>query len=131
MNNLNTFEECCNFLSIPTDLPKCHFREKQIQAVYKLSVCMKAWNREDGFYPDEKATYLQKNVGYAPYFILRDGRLLSSGTASYGSYAGIVNASAYAAAITIAYFGLRLCLGTRNRAIEFGEVFIETFNELI
>ena len=132
MNNINTFEECCNFLSIPTDLPKCHFREKQIQAVYKLSVCMKAWNREDGFYPDEKATYLQKNVGYAPYFILRDGRLLSSGYAYNGSYAGIVNAyAAHSAANPYASLGLRLCFVSGKRAVEFSETYIDIFNELI
>ena len=132
MKNLNTFEECCNFLNIPTDLPKCHIREKQFQAAYKLSVCMRAWNKEDSFDPDEKANNLQENVGYAPYFLIEDGRLLSSGSASIGSHAGIVPAYAsYAAANTHAYFGLRLCLSTEKRAVEFSETFIDIFNELI
>ena len=132
MNNLNTFEECCNFLSIPKDLPKCHFREKQIQAVYKLSVCMKAWNREDGFEPDEKATYLQENVGYTPHFYFKGGKFLSSGSAYNGSYAGIVHANANtSAASTLASLGLRLCLSTEQRAVEFSETFIDIFNELL
>ena len=129
---MNTFESCCKYLEIPTDLPKCYVKEKQIKAVYKLSVCMEAWNKLDGFEPDETASYYQEKVGYTPYFDYKDGRLLSSGAASYGSSAGIVHAHAtYSAANTSAFFGLRLCFITRSRAVEFGEVFIETFNELI
>ena len=129
---MKTFEECCEYLGIPTDLPKCYVKEKQIQAAYKLSVCMMAWNKVDGFVPDEMANYYQEKVGYTPYFILKDGKLLSSGNANNGSIAGIVNANAlHSAAIPYANLGLRLCLGTRKRAIEFGEAFIETFNELI
>ena len=132
MNNLNTFEECCKFLIIPADLPKCHINEKQIQAAYKLRVCMAAWNKQDGFEPDKKANYYQEGVGYTPYFYFKDGRLLSSGTALNGSYAGLVTAYASsAAANTFAYFGLRLCLSTQKRAVEFSETFIEVFNELI
>ena len=129
---MKTFEECCEYLGIHTDLPKCYVREKQIQAAYKLSVCMMAWNRQDGLEPDESANYNQKDVGYTPLFNYKNGRLLSSGHAYTGSYAGFVNAIAYyAAANTLVYFGLRLSLKTRGRAVEFGEAFIETFNELI
>ena len=129
---MKTFEQCCEYLGVPTDLPKCYVRERQHQAAYKLSVCMTAWNKVDGFEPDEKANYYQERVGYTPYFILRDGKLLSSGYATNGSNAGIVPAIAYyAAAYTLANVGLRLCFITRDRAIEFGETFIETFNELI
>ena len=132
MKNLITFEECCNYLGISEKLPKCQVDEKKLQAAYKLRVCMKAWNKQDSLELDEKASFYQEKVGFTPYFLLRDGKLLSSGSASSGSYAGIVYASANnAASATSAYIGLRLCLGTRNRAIEFGEVFIETFNELI
>ena len=129
---MKTFEECCKYLGIPIDLPKCYVREKQIQASYKLSVCMKAWNKQDGFNPDETASYYQEGVGYTPHFNYKDGRLLSSGSANYGSYAGIVHAYArHAATSTYEHFGLRLCLGTRNRAVEFSETFIDIFNELI
>ena len=132
MKNLITFESCCEYLGIPTDLPKCYVKEKQIKAAYKLSVCMKAWNKQDSFEPDEKSSWKENDVGYTPYFILRDGKLLSSGNAYNGSTAGLVIAYAYyAASYTSAYFGLRLCFKTQERAVEFGEVFIETFNELI
>ena len=132
MNNLSTFESCCEYLGISSELPKCEVDQKQFQAAYKLRVCMRAWNKQDSFEPDETASWKENNVGYTPYFLLRDGKLLSSGNAYNGSSAGIVYANATsAAAYTIANFGLRLCFGTRERAIEFGEVFIETFNELI
>ena len=129
---MKTFEECCEYLGIPTDLPKCYVREKQIKAAYKLSVCMEAWNKFDGFKPDETASWGLKNEGYAPYFIIKDSKLLSSGSALYGSIAGLVYAYASSAtAYTTANFGMRICLKTQKRAIEFGETFIKTFNELI
>ena len=129
---MKTFKECCNYLGISEELPKCNIDEKKLQAIYKLRVCMAAWNRIDGFEPNEKASYYQEKVGYTPYFLLRDDRLLSAGYAYNGSLAGIVNAHAnYSAASTNAYFGLRICLVTRDRAIEFGEAFINIFNELI
>ena len=126
---MKTFEECCEYLGIPTDLPKCYVREKQHQAAYKLSVCMKAWNKMDEFKPDEMASYYQKDVGYTPHFHHKDGRLVSSGSAVNGSAAGIVHA--FTDAYTNASVGLRLCLRTRDRAIDFGKTFIEIFNELI
>lgn len=132
MNNLNTFESCCEYLGISSELPKCEVDQKQFQAAYKLRVCMKAWNKQDGFVPNEIANYYEGGVGYAPYFDYKDSRLLSSGDALNGSYAGIVKAYAYyAAAYTYANFGLRLCLSTEKRAIEFGKTFIDIFNELI
>ena len=144
MNNSPNFLESCEMLGLnPDELmlsptlsdntpDSVRNRIKQLNAATKLSVCIMAWNKQDDFEPDETASWGQRNVGYTPYFILKNGKLLSSGFASYGSTAGLVNASAsIAAANTLAYLGLRLCLGTRNRAIEFGEVFIETFNELM
>ena len=129
---LKTFEECCEYLGISEELPKCQVDERQIQATYKLRVCMKAWNKIDGFELDEKASYYEEGAGYTPYFLLRDGNLLSSGHANNGSSAGIVTANApYSAANTYENFGLRLSLKTRERAVAFGKVFIETFNELI
>ena len=129
---MKTFESCCEYLGISTELPKCQIRERQIQAAYKLSVCVAAWNKQDGFEPDETANYYQEEAGYTPYFHFRDGRLLSSGSAIHGSSAGLVTTYAtLAASYTYANFGLRLSLKTRDRAVEFGEAFIEIFNELI
>ena len=132
MYKLDNFKTCCDYLGIDNTLPVCQIDERQIQAAYKLRVCMRAWNRQDGFNPDETASSKENNVGYTPYFILRDGKLLSSGAAYSGSNAGIVSANANsAAAYTYANVGLRLCFITRKRAVEFSETFIDIFNELI
>ena len=144
MNNSPNFLESCEMLGLnPDELmlrptlsdntpDSVRKRIKQLNAATKLSVCMMAWNKQDKFEPDETATYLQKNVGYTPYFNFKDGKLLSSGIASSGSSAGFVYAYAYySAAITLANIGLRLCLSTEHRAIEFSETFIDIFNELI
>lgn len=144
MNNSPNFLECCEMLGLNPDelmlsptlsdnTPDIVRKKiKQLNAATKLSVCMAAWNKVDGFDPDEKAVYYQEGAGYTPRFNLKDGRLLSLGIAAYGSYAGFVSAYATtSAAYTLTYFGLRLCLKTRDRAIEFSETFIDIFNELI
>lgn len=132
MKNLITFEECCEYLGISTELPVCQVDERQIQAVYKLRVCMRAWNKQDGFEPDETGGWDDKNVGYTPLFFFKDDKLLFSCYAISGSNSGLVSTTAsYAAAYTSECFGLRLPLSSRERAIDFGKVFIEIFNELI
>ena len=120
MNNSPNFLESCEMLGLnPDELmlsptlsdntpDSVRNRIRQLNTATKLSVCMAAWNRIDGFEPDEKASYYQEKVGYTPYFLLRDGKLLSSGSAYHGSPAGIVLAYAnYAASYTSAYLGLR------------------------
>ena len=144
MNNSPNFLESCELLGLnPDELMlsptlsdntpnSVRNRIRQLNAATKLSICMNAWNKQDGFKPNETANYYQKNTGYTPHFYFKNGKLLSSGYAYNVSYAGIVNASANLADVyTSAYIGLRLCLKTQDRAIEFGETFIETFNELI
>ena len=129
MYKLDNFKSCCDYLGIDNILPICQIDERQFQAAYKLRVCMKAWNKMDEFKPDEMASYYQKDVGYTPHFHHKDGRLVSSGNAVNGSAAGIVHA--FTDAYTNASVGLRLCLKTRERAVEFGKTFIDIFNELI
>ena len=132
MYKLDNFKTCCDYLGIDNTLPVCQIDERRIQAAYKLRVCMKAWNRQDGFNPNETASYYREGVGYIPYFHFRDGRVLPSGSADAGAAAGIVYAIAYDYdSYTSMYIGLRLCLMTRIRAVEFGETFIDIFNELI
>ena len=131
MYKLDNFKTCCDYLGIDNTLPVCQIDGRKIQAAYKLRVCVAAWNRQDGFEPDEKADYIHENVGYTPHFYFNDGKLLSSCIANTGSYAGIVHAYAAAASYTTTNLGLRLCLSTPKRAVEFGETFIKTFNELI
>ena len=144
MNNSPNFLESCEMLGLnPDELmlsptlsdntpDSVRNRIKQLNAATKLSVCMAAWNKQDKFEPDETALYGKRKEGYAPHFLFKDGKLLSSGFALAGSSTGIVSANAtYAASSPYAYFGLRLSFETKKRAVEFGQVFIETFNELI
>lgn len=131
MYKLDNFKTCCDYLGIDNTLPVCQIDERQIQAAYKLRVCMKAWNRQDGFKPDEKAEWYAKNVGYTPHLLFRDGILLSSDDAYTGSSTGLVSAYAYETANANALLGLRLCLSSEKRAVEFSETFIDIFNELI
>ena len=132
MYKLDNFKSCCDYLGIDNTLPVCQIDVREIQAAYKLRVCMKAWNRQDGFEPDETANYNQAGAGYTPYFLFIKGRLRSSGYANYGAYAGFVHTFAdYPGSYSDATFGLRLSFITKERAIEFGKTFIETFNELI
>ena len=132
MNNLNTFEECCNFLNIPTDLPKCHIREKQFQATYKLSVCMAAWNKEDEFEPDERANCLQTQGGYAPYLYIDEGKVQPAHFASSGAVSGVIRINADpGGAFSTSNFGIRIVLSTEKQAVAFSRVFIDIFNELI
>ena len=82
---MKTVELCCEYLGISEELPKCQVDERQFKAAYKLRVCMMAWNKQDGFEPDEMANYYEGGVGYAPYFQYKDGKLLSSSLAYFGS----------------------------------------------
>ena len=136
MNNLSTFESCCEYLGISSELPKCEVDQKQFQAAYKLRVCMRAWNKQDGFEPDEIANYYEGGVGYTPQFYIADRKLLlSSDSVNSGASVGIIYAKGFYSDEYIitpdANLGLRLPLSSRERAVEFGKTFIEIFNELI
>ena len=137
MYKLDNFKSCCDYLGIDNTLPVCQIDERRIQSVYKLRVCMKAWNRQYGFEPDETANYYQEGVGYTPQFYIADGKLLlSSDSVNSGASVGIVYAKGFYSDEYIdvppdANLGLRLPLSSRERAVDFGETFIEIFNELI
>jgi len=133
---MKTFESCCEYLGIPEELPKCQIDERQIQAAYKLRVCMRAWNKQDGFEPNETANYYEDRVGYTPQFYIAEGKLLlSSDSVNSGASVGIVYAKGFYSDEYIitpdANLGLRLPLSSRERAVEFGKTFIDIFNELI
>ena len=93
---------------------------------------MAAWNKLDEFEPDEKANYYEENVGYSPHFYHKNGILSSLGKAHHASYTGIIHGSTFNTNCpTSAPLGLRLPLKTQERAISFGETFLDIFNELI
>ena len=137
MYKLDNFKSCCDYLGIDNTLPVCQIDERQIQAAYKLRVCMKAWNKQDEFEPDETANYYQEGVGYTPQFYTANRKLLlSSDSVNSGASVGIVYAKGFYSDEYIdvppdANLGLRLPLSSRERAVDFGKTFIEIFNELI
>ena len=59
---MRTFESCCEYLGISTELPKCQIDEKKLQAAYKLRVCMAAWNKQDEIEPLSSEKYLLKLI---------------------------------------------------------------------
>ena len=67
---MKTFEQCCEYLGIDNALPTCHIDEKKFQAAYKLRVCMTAWNKQDGFVPDEIANNDHGKMDTLHIFIL-------------------------------------------------------------
>ena len=64
MYKLDNFKTCCDYLGIDNTLPVCQIDEREIQAAYKLRVCMKAWNKQDKFEPDEKANLYKEKVAF-------------------------------------------------------------------
>lgn len=120
---MNTFESCCEYLEIPTDLPKCYIRERQHQAAYKLSVCMAAWNKQDEFESDEKKLLTSKSEGF-------DDKLITTPLALDSATVGVLISECTDEKM-LANAGLSICLVSRKRAVELGETFVETFNELI
>lgn len=135
MYKLDNFKSCCDYLGIDNTLPVCQIDERQIQAAYKLRVCMMAWNKQDGFEPDETANFYEDRVGYTPQFYIAEGKLLlSSDSVNSGASVGIVYAKGFYSDEYIitpdANLGLRLPLSSRERAVEFGKTFIDIFNEL-
>ena len=137
MYKLDNFKSCCDYLGIDNTLPVCQIDGRKIQAAYKLRVCVAAWNRQDGFEPDEMANFYEDRVGYTPQFYIVDRKLiLSSDNVNTGAAVGIVYAKGfysdeYIDTTPSANIGLRLPLSSRDRAVEFGKTFIEIFNELI
>ena len=129
---MSKFELCCEYLGISSELPKCQIDEKQFQAAYKLRVCMKAWNKEDGFEPDENAICLQSRVGFNPFFFLFEGELFPAEFAYSGSISGVIRANADpSGAFSTSNFGLRIVLSSEKRAVAFSRAYIDIFNELL
>ena len=132
MKNLKTFEECCRYLGISEELPKCQIDERQIQALYKLRICMKAWNKKCLFECNETTIEGDDNEGWSPYFEFRDGVLYPRGIAYCGSYGGLLATYVgYNYPSTPVSFGVRINLEMEYIAVEFSKVFIDIFRELV
>lgn len=90
---------------------------KAIIAFNRLCTIAQAWNKEDDFTPDFSNRNQEK---WFPWFVYSDDA------------AGFVFAHAHAAATSArAFFGSRLCFKTSARARQFGEQFIDLWNQVL
>ena len=89
---------------------------KALVALNKLFTIAEAWNKADGFVPDFADRGQWK---YFPWFKYDD------------KTAGFVFAStSYAASVAYAYVGSRLCFISESRAKEFGEKYVDLYNDV-
>lgn len=89
---------------------------KALVALNKLFTIAEAWNKADGFVPDFADRGQWK---YFPWFKYDD------------KTAGFVYAyTNYTASYANAYFGSRLCFISESRAKEFGEKYVDLYNDV-
>lgn len=90
---------------------------KAIIAFNRLCTIAQAWNKEDDFTPD----FSNRNqTKWFPWFVYSDDA------------AGFVYAStSHTASLAYAHFGSRLCFKTSTRARQFGEQFIDLWNQVL
>ena len=90
---------------------------KALIALNELFTIAQAWNKEDEFEPDFSNSNQYK---YFPWFVYDNGA------------AGFVSANANSAATyASALIGSRLCFKTPERARQFGEQFIDLWNDVL
>lgn len=90
---------------------------KALIALNELFTIAQAWNKEDEFEPDFSNSNQYK---YFPWFVYDNGS------------AGFVSANtSYTASIASAIIGSRLCFKTPERARQFGEQFIDLWNDVL
>lgn len=90
---------------------------KALIALNELFTIAQAWNKEDEFEPDFSNSNQYK---YFPWFVYDNGA------------AGFVSATTLnTATSTYASFGSRLCFKTPERARQFGEQFIDLWNDVL
>lgn len=90
---------------------------KAIIAFNRLCTIAQAWNKEDDFTPDFSNRNQEK---WFPWFVYSDD-------AAGFVYAGTISTATSANA----YFGSRLCFKTSARARQFGEQFIDLWNQVL
>ncbi|MEF9922998.1 MAG: hypothetical protein RR854_00290 [Muribaculaceae bacterium] len=124
-NTVNSYETACNNLGIlftpllGLDLDNIGISNKHVKAIsaiYKLMIIAEAWNKADEFVPNFDNTNQYK---WFPWF-------RKQGTG------GFVSANTNSAATSVyAFLGSRLCFKSEERATEFGEQFIDLWNDFL
>jgi hypothetical protein len=120
---IDSYESACYYLERPcVAVNDLHLLEKSrhfkaMTAMYKLIVIAEAWNKQDDFVPDFSDKEQWK---YFPCFKYDD---VSAGL--------VFAATAIAPSLTGSTVGSRLCFKTRERAKQFGEQFIDLWNDFL
>ena len=115
---VDSFEAALEYLGRENNACMCGIPDKHAKAMvamYKLITIAEAWNKADNFVPDYDNTNQYK---WFPWF--------------KKTPAGFVCAySFYTASFAYAYFGSRLFFKDSNRARQFGEQFIDMWNDFL
>lgn len=114
MKKIKTFEEACAALEINPQEVYLETEPKDVVAYKKLRIIIQAIN--DGWMADFSNPYQNK---WFPVFY-------------YGSAAGLVSSySSYAASLTNATIGSRLCFETEEKADYAGQQFLDLYKDFI
>jgi hypothetical protein len=120
---INSFEKACEYLCPENDaggwiaMKVYNKYYDAIQAIYELIIIAEAWNKADNFVPDFSDTNQYK---YYPWFVY------------HGAHAGFACVNAHNTDSRAGtYIGSRLCFKTRERANQFGNQFIDLWNEFL
>lgn len=114
----SSYEKALDYLGRENNACMCGIADKHgkaMIAIHKLITIAEAWNKADGFIPD----YDNRNQDkWFPWF-----RKESAGFV----YVFTIHTATH----TNAYIGSRLCFKTSKRARQFGEQFIELWNDFL
>lgn len=117
---VDSFEKACEYLEIKHAFACCpsdNKHHKAMVSLFKLVTIAEAWNKADDFVPD----YSNRNqYKYYPWFQYND-------KAAGFVYAHTTNSATAATA----FVGSRLCFKTESRAKQFGEQFIDLWNDFL
>lgn len=140
--SIKTYEDACTALGESVDEEKLSNAgvPKHIIALMKLElVCKALWGGEVKVYPDAEGS----RIYYYPWFWLytkneidsmsdKERGLLLSAAATSGALAGWGSAHThYRSSYSSAHCGFRLCLDTSEKALYFGQQFVELWAEYL
>jgi hypothetical protein len=133
-NVVDSFSNACKYLG--RDVAGCgseNPHHKAITAIFKLVTIAEAWNIADEFVPDFSNDNQWKYIPWFKYKKATGSVVDQFGrTVSYGTSAGFVcvNSACVVTAASVD-FGSRMCFKTSERAIKFGEQFIDLWNDFL
>jgi hypothetical protein len=113
---VDSFESACKYLGVRHAFENSY---RALDSLFKLIVIAEAWNKEDEFVPDFSNCSQYK---YFNWFVYDDN---TAGFVCVGTGKATDSASASS------NIGSRLCFKTSERACQFGEQFIDLWNDFL